>query len=362
MIILVSILLSGFSLFADNDSCIVEFNIEEINQYTFEFTAFSNVENPEYFWEFENGETGNGQSVVMEYNETRWYDVCVYMTDSIAICESSYCDSVFANVDSCNVFFDYQISDSNTVSLSAYGEGVAPYIYTWYVDDDEVGYGADFTLQLPESGDYLICVELLSDSGCVTEFCENIEIDTSINTGFSLSGNVYNDANPLENGVIKCYNYPDLQVVDEVMVDYGQYVFENLPIGSYSLKVIGDGNEYYDTWYGNQINYEDLVFIELNGNTWGVDINMQSLQSVNHGLIDSIEFWPIPVIEDLYYLFPQKESYSIQIYNQNFTLVYENELNREGKIELSTLSSGFYFIKLYLDEDVVYQAVITKFE
>jgi hypothetical protein len=140
------------------------------NVYTFNGQG-SGVSPIQYVWVI-GQDTLYGQTISVQGPVT---DFCAAMLDG-AGCFTSICDSVSNgnNNGTCSTTFTSTVdTTNNSIVLVASGTGVAPYTYAWDINGTSYT-GANITIPVTGSGNYLVCLTQTDGSGCTATYCDSV--------------------------------------------------------------------------------------------------------------------------------------------------------------------------------------------
>jgi PKD repeat protein len=131
------------------------------------------------YWSFGDGTYSNQKNPVHQYNNSGIYEVCLQIY-SVTGCKDTYCQIIKVGAtNECEVDFTY-----NTLVPDCQGFNVA-YVfepetsgndsaYFWSFGDGENSYTAAPIHVYEHYGTYEVCLEVLSDDGCVAKKCKTI--------------------------------------------------------------------------------------------------------------------------------------------------------------------------------------------
>lgn len=213
--------------------CVAGFNWTQTSNNVISFTNTSSPNTPNstnYYWDFGDNQSDWNTNPVHTYSAPGTYYVCLYMWDSLSMCQASYCDTitVTGNV-LCNVWmYTWQVSPA-TCSSCADGSasaqmsnGTAPYTYSWSNG------GTTQTVSGLLPGTYAVCIT--DANGCIA--CDSVVIGTQ---GPCVAGFTWTQTSP---NVISFTNTssPNTPNSTGFYWDFGdnQYDWNNNPIHTYS--------------------------------------------------------------------------------------------------------------------------------
>ncbi|MFC2100293.1 PKD domain-containing protein [Bacteroidota bacterium] len=132
------------------------------------------------------------------------------------------------------------------------------------------------------TGSYQVCLEVTDTNtyNCVDITCKQI----SINTGpvYNISGQVFALSNPIDIGIAYLYaqNTASIIAVDTFDIDtLGAFYFHQIALGNYIIKADLKPasimyNQYFPTYYGDELNWINADTLVLNQNLNNININL----------------------------------------------------------------------------------------
>lgn len=155
------------------------------------FTNQSQGNSTYFFWNFNDGSSSNLQSPTHSFNTTGYYNVCLTVTDSLAGCSDTYCDSIFVNGSLlCDATFGYQSSPNGTVF---YASSLTSSNYTWDFGDSTSGSGGPVNTHVYSlPGTYNACLTVTNANGQTCTSCQMVTIQGT--AGCSSNFAVYPDS------------------------------------------------------------------------------------------------------------------------------------------------------------------------
>jgi len=198
------------------------------------------------------------------------------------------CDVVFSAYVSNNYLstFCQKVSNGSSEAIS----------YNWNFGD-----GYTSTQQNPEHvylqpGNYVTCLTVQFDNDCMDTYCDTIHISylcTDTTKNYGISGNVYAGSALLPEGIVvllikdSCQNY---RAVRYTKIEHGVYAFNFLKNGKYILYAIPYFNvnaiytpNYFPTYYGNELQWQDAVWVQVDGFYDHKDIWLKSSDDIVYG-------------------------------------------------------------------------------
>lgn len=331
---------------------------------------FGDTANTVFTWTLCSGVTATGLSIsVPPANNLPYYcAVCLTVTDAITnntlctVCDSVYLGgtppnpcaayATFTNVDSFYTFF-------------ASATGSAPVLYEWYVNNVLFDTTASVSLVIDSTnnvnGGTSVCVNILDASGCTASDC-------------ILLGN---NSNPSGGGYVPCQAYFVIYPPDTNNTNNnpngglpGYYWGYNLSSGNYGSDILwdfGDGATSTDPYpvhtYANPGTYIVCLTVGVAGTncydtycdssfyvfkTEGQPMSQLSILSptgINETIASAaLRVFPNPAVAELNWAAVNRVE-QIRIFNTNGQKVLD-AANHTGKLSISTLAPGIYFIQL----------------
>ena len=118
-----------------------------------------------YFWDYGDGNTGTGPVVTHQYNSVGPFLACLVISDSLAGCYDTYCDSVGGNGNPINCLADFSYTVSgNTVNFTNQSTGLFA-TYAWDFGDGNASTATDPTHTYVNSGSYVVCLTMTVATG-----------------------------------------------------------------------------------------------------------------------------------------------------------------------------------------------------
>jgi PKD repeat protein len=121
-------------------------------------------------WNFGDGQTGTGTSVIHNYTVIGRYTVTVNVNDTADACTNSATDSVtITNINNCSVILqNTNYGTTNTLS-TVVTSGTGPYQYQWSCNSDSTfsSTSPDPVVNVPYNTPTTYCVTVTDTTGCV---------------------------------------------------------------------------------------------------------------------------------------------------------------------------------------------------
>lgn len=159
-------------------SCAISINSYEISNAVYNFQAIGNFSpSDQITWNFGDGQTGAGTSVVHNYTAVGSFTVTAVSTDSSASCSDSVYTTVsVANINHCSVSIN-ETSFGQLFTLStSVANGAGPYTYAWSCSSDSLfsSTSPDPVVTVPVNIPTTYCVTVTDTTGCVATACRTV--------------------------------------------------------------------------------------------------------------------------------------------------------------------------------------------
>jgi len=232
------------------------------------------------------------------------YDTTLYFRfdwEEINTIEANFIirDSLSSTSWQANFSFEKDTLESNYLRYYFYENSGAPDVFSWYWDFDD---GTISTIQnpvhtFPEDGTYKVSLTIKGQSQTGTVYVSTIakRVKVTKNDYFHMGGQVFGGYWPIDAGIAYLFKIQNNEVypVDTTSFDYsGIYYFFQLIEGMYLISVDLDPssailNQYFLTYYGDQLMWNKADTIFHNETLWTYDIHLLPvpLPSVGPGKI-----------------------------------------------------------------------------
>ena len=165
-----------------------------MNIYTYHFTGYSgnnNYNTTRWEWGFGDGTGAITRDPYHTFAHAGWYQICVYIIDSIHQCYGHYCDSIHiggTQTNPCQAAFSFgYYPQRNVYGFYGYDINNPNYpqnITSFYWD---FGDGSSANTQEPfhsyyHPGIYYVCLTITTNNNCTSTYCDSIEIHTATPT------------------------------------------------------------------------------------------------------------------------------------------------------------------------------------
>ncbi len=165
--------------------CNANFSAYDSTGMTWFFPAYN--PNYDYFWSFGDGSNSTQPFPIHQYAAPGTYLVCLTVIDSTAGCSDTWCDSVtYGAAAPCAANFTYQ-QNNGVVNFYGYNAGGGSVNnYYWSFGDGTFGTGQNPVHTYTSSGNYTVCLTIMTAAGCADTLCGTltINIGSSCNASF----------------------------------------------------------------------------------------------------------------------------------------------------------------------------------
>lgn len=188
----------------------------------------------------------------------------------------------------CEIVFSYSLNDNQLTSFSHKVINGFDRIVSYYWD-----FGDGYTSHLANphhvylnEGSYYTCLTVIFENNCVATFCDTIIVDNPLldpEQNYGISGYVYAGSALLPEGVVVLFKRVNNQyrAISYTRVNNGFYSFSNILPSQYWLYAIPYFNintlfypNYFPTYYGNKLLWQDATSINVIGMHSGKNIQL----------------------------------------------------------------------------------------
>jgi len=132
------------------------------------------------FWSFGDGTSSYQDNPYHLFTSVGYHIICLTMTDSVILCTSTHCDSIYVGTASptCNANFTKTVS-GNTATFTNSSTSSSGIItnYSWSFGDGSNSTATNPTHIYAAGGTYNVCLTMVdSSSGCSDQTCKNVTI------------------------------------------------------------------------------------------------------------------------------------------------------------------------------------------
>lgn len=189
-ILLLTGLLIAYSQLSAQCTASFTFNVSPANDGVVAFTSTTNAIQPaSYSWNFGDGTMGYSENPVHTFLASGTYPVCLTVSDSSAMCSTSYCDTfvVVNNSPACQASFSYAFDSLGYSFIEDHSSGYQ-LDYLWDFGDGTTSTSSGWqTHQFPQPDGWVVCLTVSNPAtGCSSTFCDSILVNNCY-TGYSYS-------------------------------------------------------------------------------------------------------------------------------------------------------------------------------
>ncbi|MGQ3012384.1 MAG: PKD domain-containing protein [Flavobacteriales bacterium] len=143
-----------------------------------------------YYWEYDDGMHGYGQSVTHNFSLPGTYDVCITTVGNVAGCGGTQCTSlVVTNGWFCTANFSYAPTGvANEMSFSSlmFSYPGGPYVYAWDFGDGATSAAGTPTHAYSSYGKYEVCLTVQA-MGRTDHYCDTVTVANMCDPAFTIS-------------------------------------------------------------------------------------------------------------------------------------------------------------------------------
>jgi len=249
---------------------------------------------------------------------------------------------------SCYADFEYYFDSSPNMPNHIHFENTSTGPITYCEWD--FGDGAQSESFNPEheyggAGYYTVCLKVfvldsLNQIICSDSTCKEIRVL------FNIGGHVFAGDFPVDSGYAYLYNYHQLQepMQEIVFNEFGYYYFYQIPEGDYYIKVVPHeslqiAHNYFPTYLGNEIFWQDAYLINVYESNWELDIHLEEAPGPQSG--------PCSLSGNVFNLqnYQCVEGVEIILLNENMTAVHYDLSDEEGAFGFNELDYGNWYLQ-----------------
>jgi len=158
-------------------------------------TGYNNSVSTNYSWSFGDGGTSTEIYPYHVYNQSGFYDVCLSVSNALG-CLNTSCKTVFIPSNNpfpqdSSCFAGFVISQENPFEVNIVNITTGNDLtFSWTVSSSFIsvtGTGPYPTIQVSETGSFLVCVTVSNSAGCSATFCDSLFVDENGNIGGKVS-------------------------------------------------------------------------------------------------------------------------------------------------------------------------------
>jgi PKD repeat protein len=231
-------------------------------------------------------------------------------TDSIIVTliDTSTCTaSFYIYPDSTNILSYYFVNISTGIQA---GSG---YSFLWSLGGGftTTDLNPQYTYQLP--GTYTVCLSIKDSLGdIICSYCDSLVVDTNL---YLIQGKVHADSLLANNSSVILFNadYNYYTACDYQIANNGSFEFDNVRTGKYIIYAVPDTSlypDYFPTYYGNVLYWQNAYIINVFANTYSIDVNLIHNDSISNKKINGMIAGSI--------IFGNESTYEVEIFGQNW--------------------------------------------
>ena len=180
---------------------------DTVNRRKISFTPSSNLASLRYYWNFGDGYSSLERMPVHSYYYPGVYSVKLIIRDTGANCLDSVRQNITVQAmpsDSCTASYSYSLNNYGLAFFTAISNQIITsqnwLIFNYRTGDSVLINANNPSYQFMDTGYYLVCVTLTTNTGCVRTYCDNIQVS-------SISGrpssNLLSYPNPVDGDVVR---------------------------------------------------------------------------------------------------------------------------------------------------------------
>lgn len=173
--------------------CTASFTVDSSQPPFLNFIASPSVSGLSYSWNFGDGSVDSSGPVVSHLYLPGYYNACVTISDTSGLCNSMFCDTVYAGAPSCNSGFTATVDRGHVLFTPDNLNG--GWIYSWDFGDGTIDTAMIANHAYSGSGTYQVCLTVTDTLlNCTSTYCDSVEVTvncqstfTYLNTGASVN-------------------------------------------------------------------------------------------------------------------------------------------------------------------------------
>ncbi|MFC2100297.1 PKD domain-containing protein [Bacteroidota bacterium] len=276
-----------------NGTCQSLFGYFPINMmaYSYQFVDYSSGKIAYRLWEFGDGSSSQMHlNPIHVYQNPGKYNVCYTVID-FNNCQNTYCDTVTIDTMTiqCDADFSYYldtlINTPNYFHFFDNSTGNNIISWSWDFGDGYQSAQKNPQHQFITGGTFQVCLKIVAFNintglSCIDSVCKTLIVSNP--SHYTLGGQIFAGNYPINYGNAYLYykvGY-DFFPLDTTYFDtYGYYYFQSIPQSNYIVKVETTkddpyNGQYYPTYFGNNLFWEQASLINLNCNIWQSGVNL----------------------------------------------------------------------------------------
>ena len=332
-------------------SCAVTVNQYQISNAVYNFQANGSFSpTAQITWDFGDGSTGTGTSVIHNYTSIGSYTATAYVSDTASACADSSSTSVsVANINNCSVALVNTNFGSTFTLATIVTQGAGPYTYQWSSSSDSTfsSTSPDPVVTVPANTPTSYCVTITDTTGCVASACATIVDSQASYPPCQIYFAVYPDSS------VPGYYYAIVYTASGAPLSYlwnfgdGDTSTQAFPNHTFATPgyyvvclTVSDGN-------GCTSTFCDSAFYAFKyGGGPMVNFNVRGSQVLginNISNANSISVYPNPANSEITINTGGLKLDEATIYDMNGQRVIDT---RQNQINVSSLAEGIYFIEV----------------
>lgn len=327
-----------------------------------------------WHWDFGDGDSSFDQNPVHQYASAGTYQVCLDIytdnnctdtyceTITYASAGSSWCDADFSYAydTTINCVYGYQFTNFSSAS----GNVIA---WTWDFGDGNTSNDQNPTHCFSAVGIYHVCLDILTDSGCVSSYCDYVQVQNQA-TVYNVSGTVYAGNSTATDAMVMLMGVSG-SIYSINLNPNGTYNFSGIPEDTYiayALPFMANTN-YVPTYHDSTLFWADATEIVLLSDTTTIDIYLKEYfaTATGPGTIAGNIIWlgggtkstSTNTYKDR--AIASVENISVLIFDSNENFINYSVSDANGGFEFNNLEYGTYKVMLELPGHITYPAIIT---
>jgi PKD repeat protein len=321
--------------------------------------------NTNYYWSFSNNNFAYTPNATANFANNGIYTVCLFISDSLSNCSSSFCDSISitnAPASSCNANFSYSVGTNGNVSFFNTSTGTnSNTVYYWSFNNTSTASGPNPVATFTNTYYNWVCLTIYDSLNfCSSTKCDSIIISQNpcnTNVNFALSQDSaqaltwWAYANYPQNVTNAVWSWGDNTTTNSLYPShtYSASGFYNICV-TITVSCAGTSsfcaNSFINKSTSSNTMYHVNVISGSNQNSTGIKTQEQDL---------SIEtrLYPNPAAEKAFLsITTSKESkLTISIYEITGQLLMEKNVNvnkgaNQVELDVNSLNKGLYFVNI----------------